>query len=749
VANSNRISKLRNGAALFALCAVWTIAGAAGAGDFIVTNDADSGPGSLRLALNNANDDPDADTITFSTDLTISPLSALPAVSTSVTFDADGNAVTVDGSAAGITQPFLDVQAPVFIIGVNFIGGTIEGTSAFFAQYEFDASNTLTIGSDVTGGGLFFDKTGAGTATITGSIDLPNTIATVSAGTLELGSTGSFTANSLTVRPGATLSGNVAGGGSFTANEIVIHGRVAPSTTSGTLPFNGPTRFEPGSTLEVDILPGNAGDRLDVAGDVTIEPGAQLVTLLDPDAFAAPSTVTVLTGSSIAGNFDFDGSSFLFVDQTLIQDATSISVLVEPSAAVNLGLSPNQEHILDVVTSATPDATGDLATVQAVLGPSFVGTADQYRDLLDAMGGETLSALATGRQLLGERTARALHRRARDPGWGEVRAVYAADATLPAPVFAGPSGAPLGWRASAPAAAPTGPDVALGSPRSRNRVGAWLDAFGQAGELEGDANPGSADIDSVIFGGTLGVDVWLAEKVVLGLAAGYARVDLDPDGRDVDLTSDTIQGALYGGYTDPRGYLSGYGRYAFSFQDSTRDIQSAQLQRTASASWDAEDFGAGAEAGVTVLSVGDFGLQPIAGVDWLSLSEESYRESGAGSLSLDVDPEDLESTTARFGARIFGKIDLDGTGFLVPEVRGFWQREFGDRDRVLRAQLLGAGTGGALVVRGTEMPRDVVILGLGWSANIGELLQVLLDYDVLLDADRVEHQGNLAVRFRF
>ena len=39
--------------------------------------------------------------------------------------------------------------------------------------------------------------------------------------------------------------------------------------------------------------------------------------------------------------------------------------------------------------------------------------------LLDAIGGESLTAFATARQILAERTARALHRRTRDPAWGE------------------------------------------------------------------------------------------------------------------------------------------------------------------------------------------------------------------------------------------------------------------------------------------------------------------------------------------
>ena len=42
-----------------------------------------------------------------------------------------------------------------------------------------------------------------------------------------------------------------------------------------------------------------------------------------------------------------------------------------------------------------------------------------------------------------------------------------------------------------------------------------------------------------------------------------------------------------------------------------------------------------------------------------------------------------------------------------------------------------------------------MILGVGWGVHVGENLTVTLDYDALLDSDRVEHQGNLAARWLF
>jgi len=215
------------------------------------------------------------------------------------------------------------------------------------------------------------------------------------------------------------------------------------------------------------------------------------------------------------------------------------------------------------------------------------------------------------------------------------------------------------------------------------------------------------------------------------------------------MFGDTMQGAFYAGFVDPRGYLSAYGRYAYTFEASRREIESSTLSRRARARFDAQDYGAGGELGVTVLSWRGAALQPIAGVDWLRMTEESYTEHSSGDLGLAVDPDALESTTTRFGARVFGRLDMGEVGTLVPELRAFYQHLYGDRERVLDARLVGAPGLGSIGVRGAELPPDNLLLGMGWGVLAGENLTVSLDYDALLGPDRVEHQGTIAARVLF
>jgi len=720
---------------------------------FTVTSTANAGAGSLREAMTMANATEGADVIVFD----LLPGST---ITTDATLPDVAEALTIDGSAVAGLQiqgfdPAMDLlvaSADLTLRDVGFFDGRL---SLGGSPVVLDSAGSVAIGGGFSGSLGTLRKTGSGTVTLAGSASfspLGTVEVRIEEGTLAVD--GVLLAPGVVVGVGGTLAGiQSAPGNGIVIGPVDVAGRVAPSTSSGTLRVgSGPIVFASGSVLEIDVLPGDAGDLLRVEqGSLQVQAGASLEIRADVDAIRASMASTQVTlveaDGGIMGSFS-EVTDFAFLEETLDQDATSITITLQDNGQTlsTLAVTPNQRSVaatLEALGSPTPD----LADALLALNQS---TAAELPRALDAIGGEPLTAFATARQMLGERTARALHRRVRDAAWGESQPAWAATLDAPGPVFAGGLGAaPLGFRALAPVAArprdPLAPDP---EPPGPVRAGAWLDAYGVLGELDGGL--GEAEIDANLYGGTLGVDLWLAEHFVVGLAAGYARGDLDADGREHDLDADVIQGAVYAGYAHPRGFLSAYGRYAYGFLDSTRRIQTSALVRSADADWTSHDYGAGAEAGVTLFRAGPVGFQPMAGIDWLHLGEEDYTESGAGGLSLDVSPDDLESTTARFGGRLVARFAMDDEGSeLVPELRAFWQTELGDRERVLNARLLGAGTGGAIRVEGAELPQSVLLVGLGWSAQISPRLQVLADYDALLDSDRVEHQATLAFRFRF
>jgi uncharacterized protein with beta-barrel porin domain len=796
---------MRLRAATLAILAVLAPGAVARAADFMVTTTADSGAGSLRQAIIDSN----ASTLgpnriifgaAILNNATISLATPLDNITTpTLTFEhsVPGRILTIDGPGAS----------------TNFVTFTTSSTAANFNHMNstftdgiltFDESDTGTIVGTLRGGTLTVAKTGAGTTTLpvassinltatssqlridqgtfaangtvtTGTLsvaapailDVAGTVNVTSAagltdnGTVRVATGGVLSSPSLLVASGATLdiTGTATVNGTLTnrgtvdvdgtlnsgtlivdpnsiltglgtvtaAQQVTVSGRVAPSTTTGTFTINGPVNFGPSSTFEANIEPGNMGDALVVAGAVNIQPGAQLALVADPSSIAGTSQKTVLTASNITG--EFTATDYAFFQETLlyqrdpdplVPDFLTVTLSSTGQNFASFAGTPNQQAVAGVLDAAIPTATGDLQTVFDSLETAL---ATEIAPLLDAIGGESLTAFATARQMLGERTARAIHRRSRDPGRGEGWAFYR----------------------------PEDHDVAAqGDERpliDRVRPSAWVDGLGLFGQLDGDT--GEADVDALLYGATLGADATIAEQFVVGLAAGYARSDVDLDHREADVYGDTVQGALYAGFVDPRGYVSGYGRYAYTFQDSTRRIESSTLSRRAKADWDAQDYGAGVEAGVTLASYRGFAFQPIAGVDWLRLTEESYTESGAGSLNLIVDPETLETTAARFGGRVFGRVDMGDPGVLVPELRAFYQHLSGDRERALEATLVGTPGLTSIGVRGAELPRDNLLLGIGWNVLVGQQLSVSFDYDAVLGSDRVDHQGTVAARVLF
>jgi len=98
---------------------------------------------------------------------------------------------------------------------------------------------------------------------------------------------------------------------------------------------------------------------------------------------------------------------------------------------------------------------------------------------------------------------------------------------------------------------------------------------------------------------------------------------------------------------------------------------------------------------------------------------------------------------------VFGQLQMGRQGALVPELRAFYQREFGDRERVLDAHLSGAPDLSPIGVRGPKIPGEGAILGLGWGVRMGSNLTVSFDYDAVVGSDRVDHQGNVTARLVF
>ncbi|MBU4178340.1 MAG: hypothetical protein KJ625_00200, partial [Actinobacteria bacterium] len=97
------------------------------ADDFVVTDPGDSGPGTLRKAIEDANTNGEPDTITFSSEMTIQPSSSYTLTEGSTTIDAGANTVVIDAQlipGPGSQHCFLVMSDGNTIKGLRVVGTT-------------------------------------------------------------------------------------------------------------------------------------------------------------------------------------------------------------------------------------------------------------------------------------------------------------------------------------------------------------------------------------------------------------------------------------------------------------------------------------------------------------------------------------------------------------------------------------------------------------------------------------------------
>ena len=253
-----------------AVGAVLAGAGPAAAATFTVTNTNDSGPGSLRQALTDANAAAGADDIAFTVvpPATISLLSALPAVTSPLTITGLGASnltIRRDPGAAADFRIF-DIKASaapeVTITGVTLTNGKVSFPADGGA---INASNGGDLALTVADSAITGNTAGRG-----GGISVAPGVSLTVRRTLIDGNTAAgtgggislFASNSLVLED-STVSGNVAasGGGLYTAflQGVAIRGTTISGNTSavgGGLHFF--TCYSPPVVIENSTVSGNA-----------------------------------------------------------------------------------------------------------------------------------------------------------------------------------------------------------------------------------------------------------------------------------------------------------------------------------------------------------------------------------------------------------------------------------------------------------------------------------------------------------
>ncbi len=286
--------------------ALWALpAPAARAASFTVTNLNDTGAGSLRQAMLDANATAGADTITFVVPGTITLESMLPAISDVAGLTIDGGgAITISGNNA---VRVLEVNTNAALVVQNL---TITSGRGYGAAIYNDDGGTVTVMNSTLsgntgsrGGGIYNDQ--GGTVTVTNS--------TISGNSVDAGGAAIFnTYNSTATVTNSVLSGNSgAHGGAIynttstvTVTNSILSNNSATGTAGGIFNSNRGTVIVTSSTFSGNSATGTAGGiYAGIHGTVTITSS----TFSDNSAgngggISAEFSRVTITSSTFSGN---------------------------------------------------------------------------------------------------------------------------------------------------------------------------------------------------------------------------------------------------------------------------------------------------------------------------------------------------------------------------------------------------------------------------------------------------------------
>jgi len=176
----------------------------------------------------------------------------------------------------------------------------------------------------------------------------------------------------------------------------------------------------------------------------------------------------------------------------------------------------------------------------------------------------------------------------------------------------------------------------------------WLKTF--ASRLDQDSHQALEGFDADSYGLILGIDGDLNSKTTLGFAFSYAQTDADSHSNNApqSLEVKSYQLSIYGDHRlDHQTKLNVQAGLGLNTNDTERYI--ALTDATAKADYDSFSsfVGAGVERAYTLSD--KLLLTPELRLDYRRIAEDSYRESGAGALNLEVADNTAEQLIISLG----------------------------------------------------------------------------------------------------
>jgi uncharacterized protein YhjY with autotransporter beta-barrel domain len=241
------------------------------------------------------------------------------------------------------------------------------------------------------------------------------------------------------------------------------------------------------------------------------------------------------------------------------------------------------------------------------------------------------------------------------------------------------------------------------------RWGAWVS--GTVTKADESTRYDSPGYQATTGSPTLGVDYRLADDLAVGgLLHLWTTGANFGDGSRLGVETVFIGG--YGTYSHDHWYANALVGAGYSNYDNDRQTLSGA---TAYSSPSGNKILATVSGGYDFVE-GPWRISPVAGLQYDHTGIDSYSESGAGALDLNIADENIDSLRSKLGFRIMRNFQWMGWTF-TPDVRASWYHEFLNQTRGVTESSAGSPALGEFVVDTVKPDDDFAMAGVGISAT--------------------------------
>ena len=274
----------------------------------------------------------------------------------------------------------------------------------------------------------------------------------------------------------------------------------------------------------------------------------------------------------------------------------------------------------------------------------------------------------------------------------------------------------------------------------------WVQAFGGSGNQ--DDRHSSVGYDTKVAGVAAGYDREVAKNTVVGMAGSYSNGRIETNGVAQHTNVDTYQASIYGHtYVAPEYFVEGQLGGSYNEYDGSRTITAGNT----SANSDYEGWGyfANLKTGRDFALRNQYVMTPFASLTYIGNSIDSYTESNAGGLNLNVDSDQTNLLTGRIGSELGRTFATSEGSKIRPAVHLAYLYDIIQDNQTATTSFIGTGTAGSFDTNGINQSRSGFNAGLGVNLLTAGQLDLTATYDYEW-RDRYDgHTGLLRARYNF